>query len=137
MGRINIPENWGKPVLFLYLVEQANYLERLRAQLEDESSFELYLCVLPTVRALRQRLEQIGGVLAEEWPVPAAINDDCRRLTERLSILLKSLVHIPDARPETIRRLRDEHLAGCCYRIEYFEHRLRTLAEACLRTQGN
>jgi hypothetical protein len=137
MAKINLSDNWGHPVVFLFLIEQATHLERLREQLEDESSFELYLCVLPTVRELRRRIQQIDEAFAAAWTERNPVETDCARLQDRLTRLLQSLIHIPDSHPETIQQLRDDHLTGCCYRLEYFEEKLRKLAEACLNSGSN
>lgn len=137
MANINISGDWGQPVVFLFLVEQITQFEQLRRRLEDESSFEIYLHVLPTVRELRRRVARIAEVFNVEWSAGNPIETDCARLHDRLSRLLDSLIHIPNAQPETIQQLRDNHLTGCCYRLEYFEEKLRGLAAACLNTTSN
>lgn len=135
MENLNSPKNMGKPLTYLFLLEERNIIRRLRTSL-FELKYNFYEESVEHVGSIKDRIKVVREIF-ETSPGMSDMIESCVALEEMCEHLKIDL-----SKPENISisrhpSLRAQYIIPFCKEIDEFERKLHSIAQLSINYSKN
>ncbi len=136
MENLNSPKNMGKPLTYLFLLEERNIIRRLRTSL-FELRYNFYEESVEHVGSIKDRIKVVREIFETSSPGMSDMIESCTALEE-----ICEKVKIDLSKPENISMnlqpsLRAQYIIPFCREIEEFERKLHSIAQLSINYSKN
>ncbi len=136
MKNLNSPKNMGKPLTYLFLLEERNIIRRLRTSL-FELRYNFYEESVEYVGAIKDRIKVVREIFETSSPGMSDMIESCvtlEEMCEHLKIDLSKPENISISRHSS---LRAQYIIPFCREIDGFERKLHSIAQLSINYSKN
>jgi len=137
MQDLNLPENLGKPVTYIFLTEELHHIERLRIEL-SEREYDFYIRNIEDVEAIKDRIKRIRELFQD-----SSISDritfikQCLDLEKDCEELKHVFINPENSTSNKLPYIRGRYIIPFCEVIEEFELKLQAIAHTSINYSQN
>jgi hypothetical protein len=136
MENLHSPKNMGKPLTYLFLLEEFQVLKRLRTTL-FEVKYNFYEDSIEYVGSIKDRVKAVREIFEASSIVMSDMIESCTALEEMCDQVKLDLI-----KPENISNnrqsyLRARYIIPFCGKIEEFERKLHSIAQLSINYSKN
>lgn len=136
MKRIDLPENQGMPLAYIFLTEQLHEISQLRNTLLHRM-YGSFADDVEDVDALKQRVRKIRDLFEEANIEESGLVRACLELEKRCESAKHDLISPGSSGPSRDFYRKGRYIVPFCAEIQEFEHKLRAVAQSSINYSRN
>jgi len=137
MQDLNLPENLGKPVTYIFLIEELHHIERLRLEL-SEREYDFYTRNREDVEAIKDRIKRIRELFQDSLiSERMTFIKQCLDLEKDCEELKHVFINPENSLSAKLSYVRGRYIIPFCDTIEEFELKLQAIAHTSINYSQN